>query len=1476
MIQPTTLTILFQLFSLSLSQSSIEYVITPDNVPSEQSCPNCLTLTQFAANVSHLLNDNTTLILRPGSHELNLGLVVSNITSFAMRHDSEPGNTLRCNQRGHIIFDSVQHVHITNVNLVECFGSKVMNTENFTLSNTSFTGSVYVSSGSALEIVESTALLNNCVFTKYIYGTYRWTVSSKPHDTYFMHRTKKWIGGALIITHSNVTIIEGNFTENRAQIGGAIYAENYSIITIIMSKFIFNTANSSLYSLDETAAGGALYATNNCSIFVNNSYFHKNQVYYGYRLGGTIAIYGGVIQVIGSTLSNSAAERGAVAYLSESVGVFNLSEFNSSTALRDGGVLYSVNSSLSFNHNVLVNNNAARGGVLFISQSTTLIQNCSFVDNHAIGQGYGGVIHASRESGFIVKSCQFKNNSGIYGAVMRVESTSKNIRVEECVFLYNRAEIDGGVFYFTNPSVYTQSAVEIKRTNVITKQSKFLNNEAGANGGVMFSRYSNLVIEDSDNVYYCNQAKNGSGGVMHMSNCTLMASNTYIAVNNAFQQGMVVLSSSRVTYSGTITFHKNLASAITVIESEVHFIGKINFTENEDMDPRGQQKGGAITSTLSVLTFSGKGVFSKNRAHGYGGAICSINSIIHMLGDTELLNNLAIKGGGMYLYQSELLCKSQLALIDNYANISGGGIHSLNSFIRLSSRGSLLYMRNDAQLGGGIFLTKSSKINVWGIPASEVYDDPWARRIRLIHNTAQYGGGIYIDDEANPLSCTASDRESPSAGLENECFFQAQTYVANTPIKYVFFNLNEASRGGSDLYGGLFDRCTPVSGLSGLHVRSVDYLQTFSNIEKVSLSVSSRPVRVCFCRSNQSDCDYQPSQVNVTKGQEFVLELVAVDQVNNTLAASINALTSSPKSRLGLGQQSQQALNVCTNVTYEVFSNNPSEELILYADGPCRNANLSSRSVHIHFLPCQCQAGFMVAMESKSACECICDEQLEPYLKKCNSSTSFLFRNTHAWINVVSNNYNNTTDLEGYLVHPHCPYDYCLPPSPLVRINLNIEGGADAQCAFDRSGMLCGACKPTFSLALGSSRCLKCSNYWLILLIPFSLAGIALVTLLLMLDINVSKGTLNGIVFYSNIVIANRAILIPLGKYNFLAMFISWLSLDLGIETCFADGLDTYSKAWLQFVFPTYIFILVFVIIVVCQYSQKFSNLLGGRNPIATLATLVWLSNAKYFRTILSVMSFTYLKYPNNVTMSLWLPDGNVHYLKGKHIPLFLVSLFILIAAMVYILVLLSWQWLLCLPKCKILFWVRNTKLMSLMDAYHAPYKGKHRYWPGLLLLISVVQYFISAFNIIGNPAVNLFAVIILVTALTIYKGMVAGVYRSWPLDILESTIHFNLILFVSSTMYIMEAGGNQTVLANISLGIVFVTFIFIVGYHILVLLFRDMTTALFKRLSRNGQRAVSVSDYLDDIDSHHLIDYTASKEGEDMPVTSSAEESTY
>ena len=76
-------------------------------------------------------------------------------------------------------------------------------------------------------------------------------------------------------------------------------------------------------------------------------------------------------------------------------------------------------------------------------------------------------------------------------------------------------------------------------------------------------------------------------------------------------------------------------------------------------------------------------------------------------------------------------------------------------------------------------------------------------------------------------------------------------------------------------------------------------------------------------------------------------------------------------------------------------------------------------------------------------------------------------------------------------------------------------------------------------------------------------------------------GTLNGLIFYANIIRANTATFLPNKTADtFLSWFIAWLNLDVGIETCFYDGLDSYMKTWLQFVFPLYIWFLVTIIVI--------------------------------------------------------------------------------------------------------------------------------------------------------------------------------------------------------------------------------------------------------------------------------------------------------
>ena len=88
------------------------------------------------------------------------------------------------------------------------------------------------------------------------------------------------------------------------------------------------------------------------------------------------------------------------------------------------------------------------------------------------------------------------------------------------------------------------------------------------------------------------------------------------------------------------------------------------------------------------------------------------------------------------------------------------------------------------------------------------------------------------------------------------------------------------------------------------------------------------------------------------------MPLVVVDQVNHTISATIHSSLSSNLGGLGEDQSSQNLTESCTNVTFSVFSPLESTKLILYAKGPCKDAELSVGQVNIEFLPCTCPIGF--------------------------------------------------------------------------------------------------------------------------------------------------------------------------------------------------------------------------------------------------------------------------------------------------------------------------------------------------------------------------------------------------------------------------------------------------------------------------------------------------------------------------------------
>ena len=332
----------------------------------------------------------------------------------------------------------------------------------------------------------------------------------------------------------------------------------------------------------------------------------------------------------------------------------------------------------------------------------------------------------------------------------------------------------------------------------------------------------------------------------------------------------------------------------------------------------------------------------------------------------------------------------------------------------------------------------------------------------------------------------------------------------------------------------------------------------------------------------------------------------------------------------------------------------------------------------------------------------------------------------------------------------------------------------------------------------------------LLLIIPSNLvAGLLLILIMMLLNLTVSTGTINGLMFYANIIQAqHKTFFAPetARSLSFLSMFITWLNLDLGTEACLYDGLDSYAEIWLQFCFPLYVWLLVTLIIILSHYSIYISKL-NSKNAVQVLATLFLLTYTKLLRLVLDVFSFTTITYPDGYTKAVWLYDGNVDYLQGKHIPLFVATLLLLILVSVpYTFSLISIQWILKLSHYHAMCWVQRLK--PFFDAYTGPYRINHRYWTGLLLLVRTALLIIFSVNLI-DPTIRMLCITCFSFVLLAWLYFTGWVYESLLNNCLEFVFLLNLGLTSMLTIF-----NKHRVVIYTSAGVSFVIFIGIIFYH--------------------------------------------------------------
>ena len=373
-------------------------------------------------------------------------------------------------------------------------------------------------------------------------------------------------------------------------------------------------------------------------------------------------------------------------------------------------------------------------------------------------------------------------------------------------------------------------------------------------------------------------------------------------------------------------------------------------------------------------------------------------------------------------------------------------------------------------------------------------------------------------------------------------------------------------------------------------------------------AVTSQPYKLCFCDCHSYECT-RTMTTTVYRGQSFTVQLRAIDQWNQSISTQVTAKVEGD-SRLEFNQSSQKLSSECSSLTYSIYSTVSSKELILYPNGPCHDTGLARAVVNVTLLPCP--PGFKNTSE-----RCICEKRLQTYGANCTIDEDVSITrgpDSGLWMSAL---YENTT-YQGLILYHTCPAEYCTVGEEPVDLD-----NPDIQCANNRSGMLCGACAVNYSLMLGSSRCEECSNTYLALLLPFAATGIALVVFLSILRLTVATGMINSVILYANIVQVKRGIFFPSNTVNVLTVFIAWMNLDLGFETCFYDGMTAYAETWLQFAFPIYVWMIISVIILTSKYSLTVSKWIG-HNPIAVLATLLLMSYTKILKII--ILTFTILQ----------------------------------------------------------------------------------------------------------------------------------------------------------------------------------------------------------------------------------------------------------
>ena len=710
---------------------------------------------------------------------------------------------------------------------------------------------------------------------------------------------------------------------------------------------------------------------------------------------------------------------------------------------------------------------------------------------------------------------------------------------------------------------------------------------------------------------------------------------------------------------------------------------------------------------------------------------------------------------------------------------NGSGLESVDSTVQISGR--VEFSNNSAVFGGG-----AQMIGLSFFVATN------HSRLIFHRNTAyQDGGGIYF---VLPQNIVVGSRYFDCFLYFDSIDFYCTKGCSFQDLNFTLSFENNTAKQGSMIKGALLDTCVWAydlgepfgpGGYNKLH--TIEYL----NIHHHDVFQFDEPFHPSGVNTGAVDPKVRVKSNNSTvvsmmPGEEVEVIGDAVDVLGNSVADVLLAVVQGQKF---VDTNPTIEVTVGSNGLWRIENESTS---FLHVDGPENCSGLigltsitSQATTSLSVKLTNCQPGFNYSSGTK---QCNCDSILDQYgedLKCFTTNASFAARLGY-WFGDLDGGLELGRDVSKYVL-TLCGTNACKNPlytewriaSPPNGISDSIDyqyinpRDLDSQCLPNRRGLLCGKCKPGFSVILGTVECSTCDgNSGIAIIALFAIMGILLMAVVTISDFHVSSGYINGLILYSNIIDIYYVEIVKRNVPFSILTIYEWLSLRWGIPVCFTQGLDHLSQAGLEFVFPLYIGILLILITLMARYCpipQKVRNVI---NLPRMFATTLFLTFGAILSSSIRILHFVVIWTASGDWHVRWRRDPHVLYFQELwHIILGILS----IAVVVYLIGVTA---MLIIPERFFrLSWLRR-KFKPIIDVFQAPFRDTYicRTWEGWRMLFRVLVIFIGFFPIISQLWILVFVLLVfhyIQASLHPYRGEISNWLDSFFLMVLIVTFLF-------------------------------------------------------------------------------------------------------